>query len=607
MTKMEIRLIKESHKKNTFVLPKRVYIPSAIIIILGLALGVYYCFFYEFPFTMQYRVAPVSATDKLVKVNQRIEKRNRREDLELYKGDALVSNLAVKNSRGEPLEANEKDGFITIASKNENVVNVAYQVKLGNLAKHGHRGGMYDDMLTFDGEQLLLFPTQAFTEAEDGIKRNFKKVTIFYDMPDDWIASVPFAESVKNNGNAAVTKINSLTWSKMYELRKACYAFGKFKKFELQNSSGKINVYIDPGCKTSFSDETQQGLNALYDYYAKLFDGTLPEFSLVLLREDAVDHSYVLGGASSQTLGTTFNPEVKRDWELMGHRLFHAFCDSRIENAAFHIAPQLWFYEGLATYYENMSMGCLPDSIRKKLGIDVSEAFAILYKKYLYGRLKDPYLFALTPMNEEEIAQSGGKTEFLHYTQAPLIIKAIEDISLRKYGLHDRIIKYIKESKSENLVSLQGIVENTLGNEAYEFSKNYLFENTILALEGLSNRKEDPSEVIKQLNDFEYVNWTWLRLEMKDYPKDTLMDKELAELSSLAQKDKIQFAPIETENAIKKISPVLYDLLKQYALRAKVCGVGLNEPLARFKLLGDKTNDEKWESYRKNNVKGILP
>lgn len=600
---MQTRLTKGKHKEKAITL----YIFSAIIAVLGLAFGGYYVFFHSFPFTMQYTITPVSAVDKSVQVHQQIEKGNRREDIELYKGDALVSNLAAKNSRGEPLETTEKDGFITIASKNENVVNLTYQVRLGDLAKHGHRGGIYADMLTFDGEQLLLFPTQAFTESEDGIKRNFKKVTIFYDMPDDWVASVPFAESVKNDGNATVTKITSLTWSTIYELRKACYAFGKFEKIQLQNSSGTINVYIDPGCKTSLSDETKQGINNLYCYYAKLFKQTLPEFSLVLLREDAVDHSYVLGGASSQTLGTTFNPEVKRDWELMGHRFFHAFCDSKVENAAFHIPPQLWFYEGLATYYENMSMGCLPESIRKKLGIDVSEAFTILYKKYLYGRLKDPYLFALTPMNEEEIAQSAGKTEFLHYTQAPLIIKAMEDISLRKYGLHDRIIKYIKESKSDNLVSLQGVVENTLGNEAYEFSKNYLFGNTILALDDPSDKKEDRSEVIKQLNDFEYVNWTWLRLEMKDYPKDTLMDKDLAELSSLAQKEKIQFAPIETENAIKRISPVLYDLLKQYALRAKVCRVDLNDPLARLKLLGDKTNGEKWESYKKNYLKGVLP
>lgn len=599
------RLIRKSLKTKVFTIPQKVYIPFSIIFILALVLGVYNSYLYQPPMNLNYNIKSISASEKLIQVNQQVEKKNRKEDLQLYKGEALISELVASNSHGERLKTTEKDGFITISSDNENVVNISYRVKLGNLQKHGHRGEVYNDMLTFDGEQLLLFPAQVFTDSENEIKKDFKKLTISYDIPKDWIASVPFATKVDGNSNAVMTKVTSLTWPQLYELRKACYAFGKFEKVELQNSSGKINVYIDSGCKTLLTDETKQGINDLYSYYAELFNHTLPNFSLVLLREDAEDNLYVLGGASSQTLGSTFKPEVKRDWELMAHRFFHAFCDSKVENPMFHTALQLWFYEGLATYYENMSMGSLPDSIRKKLDIDVSKNFETLYKEYLYGRLKDPYIFVLTPMDEQEISQSGGRTEFLHYIQAPLIIKAMEDISLRKYGLQDRIIKYIIENKSENLSNLEGIVHHTLGDEANVFSKNYLFSNTILSLDYHSYNKEDSTEVIKQLNDFEYVNWTWLRFEIKDYSQDTLSENGLEELSALAQKDKIQFAPVETENEIKKISLTLYNLLKQYALRAKVCGVDLNDPTIRFKLLGDKINNEKWDSYKRNNAKNI--
>ena len=117
--------------------------------------------------------------------------------------------------------------------------------------------------------------------------------------------------------------------------------------------------------------------------------------------------------------------------------------DSRIPTQTFHAAPNLWFYEGLATYYENASMSALPEKQREQLGIRPEWQFQSLFNRYLTIRIKDPALFSFAPMDEALISESEGRKEFLHYIQAPLVVKLVEDRASELSGQQDAVLHAI--------------------------------------------------------------------------------------------------------------------------------------------------------------------
>ena len=355
---------------------------------------------------------------------------------------------------------------------------------------------------------------------------------------------------------------------------------------------------MDSKSDFQYSPETLEGINSLYEYYSNVFGYAVPRLDIVLLRKDSEDRQYIMGGSGFQIIGSTFNPELARDWQLLGHRMFHAFFDYKVDSTKFHMAPQLWFYEGLTTYYENTAMDQLPKALLSKLQINSQEGLVSLFRRYTYMYLKDPNLFKITPMKEANISSSA-QIEFLHYTQAPLIVKAMEDISYSNNKEHDRILRYIVNNYQKDGLELKNIFEYAVGGESViGFAKNYLFGDNILPLWYLANNIEENSEtVISQLNEFEYLLWTWFKSEDIDFTNEILTSDKLYVLTSKAEYENVYFAQQETEEKVKGVSKTVYDLLKQYALRAKVCGVEYDGN-QRDRLFNNTDNVEKWEEYK---------
>jgi hypothetical protein len=515
-----------------------------------------------------------------------------------------LSELVCSNGSGGRVNFFEKNGFIILDTADLEHVNLDYKIKVGELGKHGHRGDIEKDMFTFDGEEALLLPSAAYSGTDGEIKKETSSVEIQFDVPTDWQAAIPFPTERKSVNDKFCSKISSLTWSKFYDIRKACYALGKFETKTYQKNKGLFTVYLDSNAAKSYTTSTETGLNALYDYYVGLFGYGLPDLSIIIFgkdsEEDSEDDSYIIGGASTKTIGSTFDPNAARDWELMGHRLCHAFFDTKMKEAFFHIPPQTWFYEGLVTYYENCSMSSLPEEIKKSLNLgDEQSSFLSLYKRYMYMRLKDPNLFSIVPMNEAEISKSGGLNEYLDYTQAPLVVKAIEDMHYKRTGTKDALLKYILNNVNKNF-TLQDIIQSVFGtSEANVFAKNYLFGKEILPLWYLADgNHEDVSETVKELNDYEYLLWTWFHM-MEDgiYPEDKLTTEGLDRLSDEADKLGVHFEEADMEKKVENLSPAAYKLLKQYYLRASVCGVDKNDSQLRFKILGNEDYMKKWNYY----------
>lgn len=577
-------------KLTTRILP-------AITLLLALS-AVCWIFLRHRPHVLDYSIKPLPGEEQELQVSVEIGKLKADEVFELYRGDISYSEAECLDDKGNKMEFSEKGGFIEIPNKGGSNIRFTYSVKLGQPDKHGHRGGSYQDLLAFDGGEALILPSSAFNTGKGEVEDSIGRISIAYDVPEDWTAVVPFPET---NGGRTVTVLSKPGWPDIYDLTKSCFAFGRFQQYTYEkDGGGRLQVFVDPAYEFSYTGRVEQGLNKIYEYYSDLFNDDIG-FSILLLRKDVKDGLYLMGGSSTQTLGTTFDPENARDWQLMGHRFFHAFFDTAVRQPLFHAAPQLWFYEGLATYYENMSMGSLPEDIRKKAGLPATGDFLTLFKQYAYMRIKDKYIYTLTPMNEEKYEEYKGVTEFLHYTEAPLAIKAIDDAAYSKYREHDRVLKYILKNRSGKDPDLNETVRYAMGDEAEDFMDKYMYNNGFLPLWYLGeNETEDIQKTIRSLNDMEYTQWTWFRLVDPAYPQDTLSEKGLQVLTDEAEKAETHFAGQTVEDEVEKLSPAVYGLLKQYALRAKICGTDMDNKLLRYELLGDKENMESWNSFIKN-------
>lgn len=537
-------------------------------------------------YDMHYEITPIISENNELEVILKLKNPNLYKDIvEFYTGDKLIAINYCRDKKGRNIPFKNAEDVISIPTQNESYIEISYIVKVGEIGKHGYRGKVYNDLIVFDGGQALLFPVEFYMGND--IEGTIDSISFAYNVPEKWEKVIPFQ------------KIIYPSWYQQYALYNSCFAFGNFYKKEYKKGETSFFIFVDPK-SVSLADETEKGLNALYDYYSELFEYNVGDYSVVLLRKNPEDQQYIIGGAGARSVGSTFDPDNPRDWKLMSHRMFHSFFESQFESKIFFRPPQLWFYEGLATYYENCSMESLPESLKRRLALTSQESFALLFKEYIYMRIKYHPLLALAPMDEERMLQFPAKIEFLHYTQAPLVIKAIEDLSYDKIKMPNRILNYILENKSKDeSLSIKNIVYNVLGSDDGEFFYNlYLTNEEILPLWYLRTDEKNEEYIINELNYLEYTIWSWLRVNYGNYPLYTLNIGTLNKLSNIKEVDNVHFAAEDVEKKVKTLSNIVYYTLKEFALRADICKVNLEEdPIVKIKKLLTKENINKWEKW----------
>lgn len=449
-------------------------------------------------------------------------------DIHLILNQITPIDLTCTNDKGTLLSYKKVGNELIIFGNKASSINIKYQIKLGSLGKHGHQGIQVNDKLVaFEGSQVFILPIQ--TQQQD--TNIFGQLKVDYKIQELKDKIVPF-----QNGDSSYIK--SPNWSDYYSFMKASFVFGKLININPENKSYTLVTNKAP----KLLEKKMTQFTSLVNYYIKLF-GYKPENLSLILLDKYKDEKGIIAGAGANTICASFDPDKIRDWQLLSHRLFHVFFDGTVKSQNYHTPPNLWLYEGLATYYETKSTSELFN--RGK-----NQDFLNIYKSYIYSYFHNPSLFALSPMDEKTIAKSNGLTEFLHYTQAPLVVKYIEDIN----HAEDSILKFIIENKSNINIEVLDIIENTLSSQASTFEDNYLYGANVLPLWYLSSDiKENTQDVIRQINESNYSLWTWLRpeMELEKYSKDDLDKRETK-----------SFADKKTEDAVKHLSPVIYKLLK---------------------------------------------
>ena len=538
-------------------------------------------------------------TEEGLNIRLKIKDVNLRE-IQLYRGKTKINNIKCKE------EFYCDSNFIYINNKSRDLI-LEYEVLIGNLGKHGKGGEIEEDLISFMGEQILLLPVEMLTMSDD-LKLNCILEIDFTDLieeikskvysENDYKSIIPFKENDFNS------KCVGGAWSDLYEIMKSSYTFGFFEEIVLKKEYGEVHLYSsieNTFLNDSSKEELVRNIKSICDYYYDLFkidSLNKKDLNIVLLRKSKKENSYILGGSGKNVISATFDMNKKRDWQLLSHRIFHSFMDHVLKSRVYHLPPNLWLTEGLATYYENLALESLEEGLKERLDIKFKKEMANLYTRYLYMTLKEPSRFRIIPMEEGSI-RSHGKIEFLHYTKAPLLVYFIESLK-NSCGNKNEIIEYLIHNKEKNF-SMQNLFYNLLGFQCDSFASKYLFGNSIIPLWNLKEHLDD-KYVICNLQEYEYILWTWFLGEEENYIKDDLREynKNIEEIISLRN---INIYNSYLTKEIEDYSKELSFLLKAWIIRSNICSVSSQDENIRYKLLKDKENLRIWKGFVQQSIK----
>ena len=497
----------------------------------------------------------------------------------LYKGKIPIQIESVSSNRKPRVNYHLYNDFVEVGpiDKSCQKIMLQYRAQVGYLHKHGHQGYYREDLVVFSGENLLLIPTIARAES----------ISVQLRFPSKWCAFIPAGPENRSSEGLATILTTDNSWLGLYKVMKNCYAFGRLEKRLEKGKPQQPGFYFLKG--TIEPDEREKiviGTLEIFAYFSRIFQIEFFAYNFLFLPYSENGEN-IMGGVGAQTMGFTMNPDSIRCWQLLSHRLFHAFFDQTIHLRALYAPPNLWFLEGLAGYFEIKASSILTSGIMIKSDGDPLQHFGKLYRQYLYFLLKDPELFAIAPMNEANITLDGC-IEFLHYTQAPLIVVALEKFLTPEPNqpIEASFIRWLQQIDPNLGFDLISSLAHLTEGDMSAFLQRHILDSEMLPLweqlepDASLSFAEEPKQIIRQLQTYEYVLWTWFREHPGLFLKKSIVGNGIAALFKEAQRRRLSIASGETETQLQKFFPTLYALLKIHRLRLDVCQI---KPDDRFR------------------------
>ncbi|WP_040761116.1 hypothetical protein [Ruminiclostridium cellobioparum] len=583
---------------------KRKYMIISIAVTLMLCISAVFFFFIKpglSTIKIEYTIKPQFNEEKTVEINMKIIRDGIFSPVKIILGSSSFNPIDAKcmDSDGNEVLFSAEDNKLILepSGSNPQYIDLSYKVKIGDFSGSAYQGIYKDDLIAFSGEGSLFFPYFDYDQEGHGnIGRTVSKIVIKTDAGSGIKEVVPYQ---KNGGKQLESvEINNPDWNVIYNLSKSCYAFGDFINKYIKGRNGDVNILFDPAYKSQLPDETVRVIGSLYDYYAELFGGGLEDCPIIILKNDRAKENTTVAGIGGKSLGISMEPGNENDIRTFSHSLYSAFFDNKINAVNLHYQPNLWLYKGLATYYENLSLDCLGENAGKNYRFNSSDGFAELYSRYIYFRLKEPSMYKLSPADEKSALQ--GQLQFFFYTEAPLVIKSIEDMAETAPAKKNALLTYLLEYRAEKNINVGELMLAVAG-EREELIRNYLSGDTIMPYSGSISEKEEPEIITRRLDDYERLLCSWNQQEIPIYPYDRIFLLEPEKIADASIAENVVFASKQTEEMVGNFSPTIFMLLKQYKLRADVCGLkDINDPLLKYKLLSDEVNINKWNEYIKN-------
>jgi len=385
---------------------------------------------------------------------------------------------------------------------------LTYHIQLAKPGKHGHHGFIDNEFIVFEGGQVFLLPVDFYTLSDIEMPEAVENMTFTFDFASllkkqaytNPVEIIPFNELIKP-GQAEI-----------YSLCKNAFVFGDFVKIKSKNTPAADSFSVNVLNREKEKYINEPGFFELYSYYNDLFNSHPDSYNTVLLPLCEDSGLPIIGGSGEAVCASSFDIGKLRDWQLLSHRMFHAFFISTAYNPAFFIPPNLWINEGLASYYEIVSLESLNDTLKSYIGADGKSQLAGMFSQYLYIRFRYPGDYDFAPMQEAEVIYSGAKKEFLHYTMAPLLITAFEETAVKNGAKPDSLLHYCLNNRDfptdGNLAKEAAF--SILGKDAEFFYESYFSNPGIPVLWKLSVYLPGNNELIAMLNYIDYVLESWI-------------------------------------------------------------------------------------------------
>lgn len=471
--------------------------------------------------SLSYNVSK-GATQNTVRVVMRAEHAQPGKTVRFYLSGNPVDLQWARNGHEQDIPVELGADYVDVTPDSEQFT-VYYHISVGGREKHGHAGYADKKLLTASGAQLLLLPLYAFSVDEAEVRNAVRSIEVNMEGPEGRQTSAPAV-------------LGDVTWNGVYQLLHSSFTMGTFETqtFTVGDSSLRICTQTDE------QEQATERICKLYEALGQLFGGYPDTFELTLL--DATQGGeYIMGGAGGYTMAATFDPTLQRDWELLIHRLFHAFFETVCDSYTPHMPGNLWLYEGLASLYELRLLPLVWEDAEYETEV------ARLYGQYLYLRLKYPEQLTFAAADEAELLNaSDAKIEFLHYTMAP-IIAAVE-------GEDDRLLKAFIDRA------------NAGGEEI--FAQELLVEPGLATGEDVILWEDVPGEMVSMeaLITAEETLATWLQLEIPGFFYASPDIQHKAEITYFAESKGLSYGDASTEAWIFAHLPAVHDSLMHAAL-----------------------------------------
>ena len=491
----------------------------------------------------------------------------------LYRNEVESDILSCVDDIGNVVDMNDTGSFQLISlgpiDPAARSVHLFYNVRLGNQSYSDlslrNYGDLYDDLLVFCGENVLIGPLMDIEELTS-VDKYISSVSFKLDADNGWDAIIPFRDS--NSGDCSFT-VERPTWSDFNAIAKSSFCFGQFDKMDVGDVAA---VYVDRAVGGQIPDRSLEVFYSFLQYYLDRFGELSPEAPIVLLRNAPEDHAVILGGVGARGCAISADMNLGDECQTMTTTLFHLFFDSKIKAPNLRFVTNNWIYKGLSNYCVNDSADYLSNDIREAFSInDVGGDPERYYLKYLYFSLKEPGLLIVDPSMEGNMLQA--QDAYYMGVKVPLMIDFIDHVIAQQSGM-SFIQSLLEEAGDEKDLDINAFLKKMCGVD-YQIVLQSFSGNVLIPNYGdfcIDETIPDEEIIDTLLNDEDYFSYLFEEdYVYYEYPPLFLLDPD--KFFPAAEEMGVHYNNEEIQNEVKAFSKTLHQLLMQYAVMAKFAGV----------------------------------
>lgn len=548
-------------------------------------------------YALAYTLRAESASSSIVNVTMEIIPETTRTEKEflLQMPEIVTSEPKCVTESGKEVTA-EAVGNVWMIGLPDKVepFTFTYDVRMGEEADTDAGtvyGAFYEDLLVFQGNQVLALPLVGQEEASE-MEQSVSKLNFKLDTKYEWNSIMPFAE--ENGKEFSFTK-EKPDWDTFNKIYHSAFCFGNFEKLPMEEE--KDVLYMEHSMLDTADLNDLEAVKLFYGYYKELF-GKSSGAPLVLLRADE-NNDVILGGAGASSAALTLEMEEAADCERMSRTLYHAFFDSLNRQKGLRYAPNLWLYDGLADFYSEDSALSLSNVLRAEYGISMQDNLLTRYGKYLYYMLSDQSIAVASPKMEGQMTIL--QEDFYFDYKVPVIIAAIETFGKEERDEQSVLISYFIDHGKEKEFDLKDFNKQVLGTNEDAVRQYLSGESFIPNYWKLNDSALGDYGILPSIYEREARYEQEYEQQNMVYPCPSfdLIDRE--KLNEEMAERNLTFGSEELEKMVKEYSESLYDWCMQTMLRAEVCDVEEpTTPEGKAALYGSE-EEKIWEAYCEKN------